>query len=67
MYNFPKKITFHSDGNVIEFLEIVTNRTTKEVSGLYQYTISKNKLGFKVQLTEDRIETLLKNKLISTQ
>mgnify|MGYP000066448958 CR=1 FL=1 len=67
MYNFPKQITFHSDGNVIELVEVNTNPKSKEVVGIYKYIVSKNKLSSRLPLTEDRIETLLKNKLISTQ
>jgi len=67
MYNFPKVITFNSDGNVIELVEVNTNSKNKEVVGVYKYIVSKNKLNYRLPLTEDRIESLLKNKLISTQ
>ena len=67
MYNFPKQITFLSDKNVIELLEVNTNSKNKEVTAIYHYIFSKNKLSNRLALTEERIETLIKNKLITTQ
>lgn len=54
--NIPQTIEIKSDGNELKY---ITTLKGKETLYVYEYTVSENKLGLKLSLTEKDLEKLV--------
>jgi hypothetical protein len=59
----PVTITIKSDGNVLKYCDTIKPVGTKEVFYIYEYVVSKSKLGHKLGLTEKELEKLISTNL----
>lgn len=57
-----KKLTIRSDGNELEFVQVIKQKTGNLLE--YIFTKSETKLGMKMTFTEEQLEKALKNKII---
>lgn len=55
----PPRMKFKSDGNIIEFQTLSEKKKSKEILYVYKYTVSTNKIGTELPMTEDQINKLL--------
>lgn len=56
----PTNINIKSDGNVLEFVEMLTPIKSKQTFYMYRYKESKTKKGNLLGLTEIELEKLIK-------
>jgi hypothetical protein len=69
-FKAPETITIKSDGNVLEFVEILPKNTKNKWSEnkyVYKYTLSSAKIGMLCPFWQSDLESLIRKELVEVK